>query len=124
MIEALLGLGVGAVGGYVVRGQMAPTTPDNTQEQQELYNENEKLARRNKEQERRIEDLMAEVAKLQRKAKSSSNASDDMQDSLDDAKAETAKLRRMCDKLTASLEEYKRACAAQEAEIKALKEKR
>ncbi len=71
-----------------------------------LSDENEKLRKRNKDAERQVEDLLAEVEKLRRNSKSS-----------DDDKAKIKKLSLQNEELMRKIAEYKEVCASYEAKL-------
>lgn len=117
---------VGGVAGYVIKDKITPASDDKTSNPQELnslYSENEKLAKRNKELERENEDLLAELQKVRRSARTDSNDMDDMEDKLESAQHEAKSLRKQNDVLAAKLKEYKTACESLEAQIAAYKAK-
>jgi len=91
MIGTLLSFAVGGATGYIIKDKLS--SGDNNQsknrtEINEIFSENEKIARRNKELERENEDLLAEIAKLRRQANEQDVDSDAMEDALDSAKRE------------------------------------
>lgn len=124
MMEFVLGAVIGCAGGYVAKDKLF-SNPQNDlkekRERDELYAENEKLRSRNKEAERRIEDLVSQNERLNKAAKRTSDNTDDLQDDLEDAKNEIKKLRRQNDELLAKINEYKTACESYEIEINKLK---
>lgn len=127
-VDLLLGAGVGFLVGYILKekisGNKSQEAVDSKQrELDELYNENEKFRRRNKEMERQIEDLQFENKKLNKKIKDNEDSKDDLTDDLDDMKRELKKLRSQNDELCSKIQEYKTACGNYEIEIERLKDK-
>ena len=101
-------------------GTQASTSQQQTNE---LYAENEKLRNRNKEAERRIEDLTRELQKANARFKDKDDSADDLEDDLADAKAKIRKLTQQNDELLRKVQEYKMACESYEEEIQQLKNK-
>lgn len=124
MIEILGGLAVGCAVGYVAKDKLNPSTPSTqNSESEQLYAENEKLARRNKELECENEDLMADLQKIRRNVKYASGENEDMEDQLDAAKRELKSLCQQNDQLSAKVKEYKAACESLEAQLTMYKSK-
>ena len=120
------GLAVGCAVGYVAKDKLASSS--NTQsaklaESKQLYDENEKLARRNKELERENEDLLIELQKVRKNAKNNSGDLEDIEDQLEAARREIKSLRQQNDTLSAKAREYKVACESLEAQLKMYKPK-
>lgn len=129
-MEGITGLLVGAaigVGAMVAKdklvGQNQSKGSKSNAEADALSDENEKLRKRNKEAERRIEDLMAENEKFRRQYKDKDDDQDDLEDELAKAKSEAKKLRAQNDELLRKIQEYKLACDSYENEIANLKSK-
>ena len=112
-------------GGMVAKDLLLGGKQSDTDRQQrqteQLLSENEKLRNRNREAERRIEDLMAEIQKLTRKAKDRAVSTDDLEDELADAKRKITKLQQQNDDLMRKVQEYKSACDSYEQELSQLK---
>lgn len=132
-MEGFTGLIIGAalgVGGMIAKDKLAGQnqasgTSSNklNSEAEALSDENEKLRKRNREAERRIDDLMAENEKLRRQFKDKDDDQDDLEDDLAKAKAEVKKLRAQNDELLRKIQEYKLVCDSYENEINNLKNK-
>lgn len=126
MIELLGGIVIGSVVAVTLKEKIWGTQDQNTNKQQELnnlYEENEKFSRRNKELERQVEDLLSELNKVRKKAQIADDDHDDLQDELDRAKKDLKSVRLQNDELVRKVREYKAICESQEAEISLLKEK-
>ena len=126
MIELLGGIVIGSVVAFTLKEKILGTQDQNTNKQQELnnlYEENEKFSRRNKELERQVEDLLSELNKVRKKAQIADDDHDDLQDELDRAKKDLKSVRLQNDELARKVREYKATCESQEAEISLLKEK-
>ena len=126
MIEIIGAFILGGVAGAIAKDQLMSSGAREVNKQRELddlYFENEKYARRNKELERQVEDLLSDLNKARRQAKENDSSQDDIEDELDKAKRELKHLRLQNDELARKLKEYKLACEVQEAEITSLKEK-
>jgi chromosome segregation ATPase len=126
MIELLGGIVIGSVVAFTLKEKILGTQDQNTNKQQELnnlYEENEKFSRRNKELERQVEDLLSELNKVRKKAQIADDNHDDLQDELDRAKKDLKNVRLQNDELARKVREYKATCESQEAEISLLKEK-
>lgn len=125
MIELLGGIVIGSVVAFTLKEKIFGTQDQNTNKQQELnnlYEENEKFSRRNKELERQVEDLLSELNKVRKKAQIADDDHDDLQDELDRAKKDLKSVRLQND-VVRKVREYKAICESQEAEISLLKEK-
>ena len=127
MVEFVIGVGVGVVGMIAKDKYLGNGSDQQLQAKQreidEIYTENEKFRKRNKEMECQIEDLLAENEKIRKQAKSFDSSKDDLEDELDDLKRELKKLRAQNDDLCTKVQEYKAACKNYEIEIEYLKEK-
>lgn len=126
MIELIGGLAAGCVVGYIAKDKLSPTSDSRAAgkaETEQLYAENEKLAKRNKELERETEDLLTELQKVRRSAKNDSGDLEDVEDKLDSALREIKALRQQNDTLVAKTKESKAACESLEAQLKAYKAK-
>ena len=72
MVELIGGLVIGGVAGVALKDKILGDNNQNNNKQREidsLYAENEKFSKRNKELERQVEDLLAELNKVRRQAK-------------------------------------------------------
>ena len=127
-MEGITGFIIGAalgVGGMIAKDKLAGqnqtfgTKPN--PEADALSDENEKLRKRNREAEIRINDLMAENEKLHRQSKDKDEDQDDLEYDLAKAKSEIKKLRAQNDELLRKIQEYKLACDSYENEINNLK---
>lgn len=126
MIELLGGLLLGGVAGATLKDRILGTNVQNkniNNEVNQLYEENVKLSRRNKELERQVEDLLMDLKKARQKAKDSDDDHDDIEDELDRVKKDLKACRSQNEELARKVKEYKTVCEAQEAEISMLKEK-
>ena len=126
MIELLGGIVVGGVAGVALKDKIFGESASAVNKQKEinaLYAENEKFSRRNKELERQVEDLLAELNKVRRQANDNDDDQHDLEDELAHAKRELKSIRAQNDELARKLKEYKTTCEAQEAEISLLKDK-
>ena len=125
MSNMILGLIIGAAVGYggatIINGKKTTESDSIKKQLQDLYEENEKLRKRNKETERQIEDLLAQNQKLHRDAKSSGDNQDDLEDELDTANRQVKKLTTQNDELMRKIQEYKVACESYENDISQLK---
>ncbi|MBQ9474875.1 MAG: hypothetical protein IJU69_01275, partial [Bacteroidales bacterium] len=81
MIELLSGILIGGAAGFVAKDKFFPDSKAEQAKQQAetLFAENEKFASRNKELERQVEDLLAEVSKVRKEAKRQDDEQDDME---------------------------------------------
>jgi hypothetical protein len=125
MIELIGGFLVGGVTGVALKDKILGNTQNDAQQRalDNLYAENEKFSRRNKELERQVEDLLAELNKIRKKSKEADDEQIDLEDDLDKAKRELKNIRFQNEELTRKLKEYKVTCETQAAEISLLKEK-
>ena len=126
MIELLGGIVVGGVAGVALKDKIFGESASAVNKQKEintLYAENEKFSRRNKELERQVEDLLAELNKLRRQAKDNDDDQNYLEDELAHAKRELKNIRAQNDELARKIKEYKTTCETQEAEISLLKDK-
>lgn len=125
MSNMIFGLVIGAAIGYsgatIVNGKKTTESDSIKKQLQDLYEENEKLRKRNKETERQVEDLLAQNQNLHRDAKSSGDNRDDLEDELDNTKRQVKKLTTKNDELMRKIQEYKVACESYENEISQLK---
>lgn len=124
MIQLLSGMVIGGVAGVMLKDKILGESAKEEAKQRELnnlYAENEKFSKRNKELQRQVEDLMSELNKARRKAKESDDDQDNLEDELERAKRELKNLRFQNDDLTRKVKELKIACEAQELEIQSLK---
>ena len=83
MVELIGGLVIGGVAGVALKDKILGDNNQNNNKQREidsLYAENEKFSKRNKELERQVEDLLAELNKVRRQAKANDDDNDDLQD--------------------------------------------
>lgn len=127
MTELIIGIVIGAAGMYVKDKILGNSTTRNLEEKKieldNMYTENEKIRKKNKDLSRQVEDLQFDNDKLKRQVKDTNNDHHDLQDELDDAKAEIKKLRMQNDEMYRKIQEYKSACESYEMEITRLKEK-
>lgn len=127
MTELIIGIAIGAAGMHakdkVLGNSAARDLEEKKRELDNMYAENEKFRKRNKDLSRQVEDLLLENDRLKRQVKDNNNDHDDLQDELDDAKAEIKKLRMQNDEMYRKIQEYKSACESYEIEIARLKEK-
>lgn len=120
MVELIVGAAVGAVGGYMAKDKLSGTSNVVSKLQNELNSlsdENEKLRKRNKEAERQVEDLLAEMQKLRRSAKEHQDNSDDVEDELHTAQTKIKKLTQQNDELLRKLQEYKELSTSYKNEL-------
>lgn len=127
MIEFIVGAVVG-VGGMIAKDKYFGNASEQQlnvkqKELDNLYAENEKFRKRNKEMERQIEDLLSENQKLRRNFKNSDDSMDNLRDNLSRAQREVNKLRLQNDELCRNIQEYKEACDHYKMEIENLKSK-
>ena len=127
IVEFIAGAAVGVIG-MVVKDKYAgnaSTQEKNAKQREfdEIYAENEKFRKRNKEMERQIEDLLSDNQKMRRQLKEKEGNQDDLDDDLQSAKREIAKLKSQNDELCGKIQEYKDACYGYKLEIERLKEK-
>ena len=116
MIELVSGLVIGGLIGIVLKEKIVGSSSQSDAKQRELdelYSENEKFRKRNKEAERQIEDLFAQIDKLRRDSKNNEGAHDDLEDELNRLRREVSSLRSHNDNLITQLKEYKESCEAQ-----------
>ena len=126
MIELVSGLVIGGLAGVALKDKIVGSSSQSDAKQRELdelYSENEKFRKRNKEAERQIEDLFAQIDKLRRDSKNNEDAHDDLEDELNRLRREVSSLRSHNDNLITQLKEYKESCEAQAAQIRLLKER-
>ncbi len=126
MIELVSGLVIGGLIGIVLKEKIVGSSSQSDAKQRELdelYSENEKFRKRNKEAERQIEDLFAQIDKLRRDSKNNEDAHDDLEDELNRLRREVSSLRSHNDNLITQLKEYKESYEAQAAQISLLKER-
>lgn len=126
MIETVGAFAVGAIAAVVVKDKLFGNDAELQAKQSEinsLSRENERFSNRNKELERQTEDLLAELDKVRKQAKSNESEQFDLEDDLDKAKRELKNLKAQNEELARALKDYKLACEAQEAEIVRLKQK-
>lgn len=90
----------------------------NKKEHDELYAENEKFRRRNKEMERQIEDLLADIRRLHRQSNDKNNEQDEVRSELLSKDNEIKKLRVQNNDLLRIVDEYKKAYQVYELEKK------
>lgn len=125
ILELVIGIIIGAGGSYAkdfVLGSEAKQKLEKVQREFDaLSDENEKLRKRNKEAERLIEDLNAEVEKLRRQLKSHNDDNEDLEDDLADAKTKVKKQEAEIAGLKRQVQELTAACQAYEAKINNLK---
>lgn len=125
MTELIIGVALGAAGMYAKDKFLGNSTTNelNTKkrELEEVYAENEKFRKRNKDLSRQVEDLQIENEKLKRRSNDMDDAHYDLEDDLSKAKSEAKKLRAQNDELYMKLQEYKQACESYELEISRLK---
>ena len=77
MIELVSGLVIGGLAGVALKDKIVGSSSQSDAKQRELdelYSENEKFRKRNKEAERQIEDLFAQIDKLRRDSKNNEDA--------------------------------------------------
>ncbi len=127
MIGFLGGAALG-VAGMIAKDKFLGNDADNKlqakqRELDNLYAENEKFRKRNKELEREVEDLLSKLQKVQRDAKDRHDDQDDLEDALADSRSEVKKLRQQNDELMKMVQEYKVACENYELEVQRLKDK-
>lgn len=118
MVEFLLGVAVGAGGAVMLNKNGDKNNNAKQSEIDSLYRENEKFRNRNKELERKMEDLVAAYEKQAWQIKDIDRSNEDYEDEVDDLKAEVKKLRRENIDLAAQLKEYKAACESYERQLK------
>ena len=126
MIELVSGLVIGGLIGIVLKEKIVGSSSQSDAKQRELdelYSENEKFRKRNKEAERQIEDLFAQIDKLRRDSKNNEDAHDDLEDELNRLRREVSSLRSHNDNLITQLKEYKESYETQAAQISLLKER-
>lgn len=127
MTELIIGIAIGAAGMYakdkVFGNSTARELEEKRRELDNLYTENEKYHKRNKDLSRQVEDLQIENDKLKRQVKDNNNDYNDIQDELDEAKNEIKRLHMQNDELCQKMQEYKSACESYEFEINHLKGK-
>ena len=126
MIELISGLVIGGLIGVALKEKILESSSQSDAKQRkldELYLENEKFRKRNREAERQIEDLFAQIDKLRRESKNNEDTHDDLEDELNRLKREVSSLRSYNDNLITQLKEYKESCEAQAAQISLLKER-
>lgn len=126
MTELIIGVALGAAGMYAKDKLLGNSTTNELnakkREIDELYNENEKLRKRNKDLVRQTEDLQFENNKLKKRSNDTDDANYDLEDDLQKTKSELKKLRVQNDDLYRKLQEYKSACESYELEISRLKQ--
>ena len=128
MFEVFLGAAIGAAGVYLLKRQFGKTESQSqvsslTCEVENLTDVNNKLAKRFKEAERQIEDLLRENEKLHKDSKSRYDDKEDLADELDIAKSKIKRLTSLNEELTQKMNEYKNARDAYEVELKQLRNK-
>ena len=126
VIELLGGIVIGGAAGVYAKDKLFGESSNSSNKQQELntlYAENEKYRKRNQELERQVEDLLADLKKLQRKAKETDDGQDNLEDELDKANRTVKSLRTQNEELSRKVKEYKTACEALEIELTNLKNK-
>lgn len=113
LVGAVLG-----VGGMIVKDKFfdGQTDNNNQEEIKKLYDENERLRNRNKEAERRIEDLMAENQKIRKDNKSKAESAEDFEDELDSLRSKLRKAQSTIDDLTRQNNELQKAIESYEME--------
>lgn len=121
VLEFILGVAVGSGAMIAKNAFSAKDNTDQSLQINQMYDENEKLRNRNKEAERRIEDLMRELQRANARFKDKDNTADDLEDDLSDAKAKIKKLTQQNDGLLRKIQDYKLACESYETEIAQLK---
>lgn len=128
MIELILGAAIG-VGGMIVKDQFLGNkqSEEYAKAQREintLSDEVERLKKRNRECETRIEELISENKNLSRKNKERDLSYDDIEDERDVLKSKVKALQLSNDELSRKLQEYKNACESLQNEINTLKGRR
>lgn len=124
MLRFILGVAIGVVGMMAKEKILGDANSKKQQrEKEELYNENEKLCKCNKELERQVEDLQSENAKIRRRYMEKDDMRDDFAEELRSAKSDIKKLRMYNDDLSRKLQDYKIAIESKEAEISMLKDR-
>ena len=113
LVGAVLGVGGMIVKNKFIDGQ---TINNNQEEIKKLYDENERLRNRNKEAERRIEDLMAENQKFRKDNKSKAESAEDFEDELDSLRSKLRRSQSTIDDLTRQNNELQKAIESYEME--------
>lgn len=125
MMEVIAALVVGGVAGAIAKDKLIgnPELQNKVREIEKLMNENATLRDDKKKLSRQVEDLLGELKKVRQASQDNEDDKDDMEDDLMKARMDLKKVKKQNEELTRSLQEYKAACEAQEAEIKSLKDK-
>lgn len=124
MLEFIAGAALGTAAGYLAKDKLTGANSQQStlqREMNQLSDENEKLRQRHKEAERQVEDLLAKIDRMRRDAKNDEDKHDDLEDDLATAQRKIKTLTTQNETLAQQLKEYKEAYAAQEAELKQLK---
>lgn len=112
---------VAGVGGMFAKEKLVGGKSKSNNQQDELknlYDENEKLRSRNKEAERRIEDLMAENQKIKKASKNQSDNADEIEDELDSLRSKLRRAQATIDELQRKNNELQKAVESYEMENK------
>lgn len=125
MMGIIAALIVGGVAGVIAKDKLVgnPELQNKVREVEKLINENVALREDKKKLSRQVEDLLGELKKVRQASQDNEDDKDDMEDDLMKARMELKKVKKQNEELARSLQEYKSACEAQEAEIKSLKDK-
>jgi chromosome segregation ATPase len=125
MTELIIGVALGAVGMYAKDKFLGNSETNKLnakkRELDELYTENDKIRKRNKDLTRQVEDLQLENIKLQKRIDDMDDSHNVLEDDLYKIKGELKKLRIQNDELYKKLQEYKSACESYELELSRLK---
>lgn len=125
MLELLGGVVIGGIAGVALKDKVLGSNAQNEakSEIERLYIENEKYINRNKELERQVEDLLAELKKVRKDSQYSIDKYDDIEYKLDKANIEIKRLLLENEELAQKVADYRVFCDSKEAEIERLKEK-
>ena len=113
---------VGTVTGvYITKNKKEASVSPKIDPNNDIYIENERFSKRNKEMSREIEDLQYENRKLRKSIDAKYDDQDDLESDLSKIKREVKQLQSENNKLLLELKEYKAACEGYELEIARLK---
>lgn len=123
MLELLGGVVIGGIAGVALKDKVLGSNAQNEakSEIERLYIENEKYSNRNKELERQVEDLLAELKKVRKDSQYSIDKYDDLEYKLDKANIEIKRLLLENEELAQKVADYRVFCDSKEAEIERLK---
>lgn len=125
-MQFLGGVIVGGVAGIAIKDKILGVGAMEAKREsviKSVYEENEKLAKRNKELERLVEDLQSELSRMRRNAKDKDSMNEDIEDELDRVRKDLKMSIIQRDELSRKVKELTATCVSQEAEIKMYKEK-